>query len=113
VGARNGEILALMSKHGGHFLASPYGGVFNPDYQPDEEPVECTPLRWTIASGVLVSWADGGKPAGFVRRAHELPDNAREIGNRVCFEIEPVGLGLCVDANKLARTGDPQCPTPD
>lgn len=101
--ARSAGILGVMRD--GHFVASPYGDAF------DTQPVECTPPRWTIASGVALTWADGGRPAGTVRRAHQLPADAREVEDRVCFELD--GLELCADASKLGREVDPDCPAPE
>jgi hypothetical protein len=110
--ARNAGILGVVSSEG-HFVASPYGGAFAVDDDDDrwgpaeaELAVECSPPRWTIASGVALSWGDGG-PAGTVRRAHELPADARELGSRVCFEIDV--FRLCADASKLGRKLDPNC----
>jgi hypothetical protein len=121
--ARNAGILRDMQEQGGHFLASPYGGAFAVGN--DDEDVwgeltgteigeaygidlkrECTPPRWTIASGVELSWLRGG-PAGTVRRAHELPADARELAGRVCFDLH--GFDLCVEASKLGRKLDPDC----
>lgn len=101
--ARNAEILDLMPRTQ-TFRGSPYGAeLFEP-----LPTGECTPVRWTIASGMTLSWAQSDGPAGTVRRAHQLPANAREVGKRVCFELE--GLSLCADASKLARVVDPNCP---
>jgi hypothetical protein len=120
--ARNAGILGHMQQEGGHFLASPYGGAFAVGN--DDEDVwggltgteigeayklpnfECTPPRWTIATGVELSWAKGGS-AGTVRRAHELPADAREVDGRVCFEL--AGLDLCAELDKLGRKFDPNC----
>jgi hypothetical protein len=71
---------------------------------------ECAPVRWTIASGVAVSWADGG-PAGIVRRAHQLPADAHEVGDHVCFTVDV--FRLCVEASKLGRELDPDCAARD
>lgn len=76
-------------------------------YGHEAQPSECAPSRWTIASGVALSWAEGGGPAGSVRRAHELPQAARELEDRVCFELD--GLSLCADTSKLGRKLDPNC----
>ncbi|MFO7566386.1 MAG: hypothetical protein R6X02_27335 [Enhygromyxa sp.] len=65
------------------------------------------PGRWKASHGTAVTWASGGGPAGVVLLDHHLR-RVEERGEQICFDAS--GFGLCIDADKLERSGEREDP---